>query len=260
MDPATLAAAAVATLAPYLAKAGETAATKIGEGIAGGAGKLFDWLKGKLVGRGEEALNDLAEAPEREENQVDLKKQLTKTLAAQPELQPELHALLQTIPTAGPIMSQIVSGQGAMGSQVSGSGNKLSMTNRSVNVGRDMVGSVAQTGDNNVATLTRTTLPPSTSVDMAAVLAELRAVLTARQTPETPKIGRALDDATDEIAKPEPEKAEVAGALERAVGAFKKAGDYAGSADKIIGLVTKAAGWVGAAHASALLAAIGVTL
>jgi phage tail tape-measure protein len=123
MDPVTLASAAVAALSPYLAKAGESAAEKIGEVSVEAGAKLFGWLRAKLGGHGQEALDDLASKPESDDNQADLRKQLAKALEADPTLITELRALLPADATAGDAMVQNVTGAGAKAAQVKGSGN-----------------------------------------------------------------------------------------------------------------------------------------
>lgn len=123
MDPISLASAAVATLAPYLAKAGEGAAKKIGEQAVDSAGKLLGWMRAKLGGRAQEALDDLAAKPDSEDNQADLRKQLAKALEADPALAAELRALLPADALAEGSMTQNVSGAGAKAAQVKGSGN-----------------------------------------------------------------------------------------------------------------------------------------
>ena len=51
-----LAAAAISMISPYLAKAGEAAAGKVGEGAAEATGKVLGWLRAKLGGEAREAL------------------------------------------------------------------------------------------------------------------------------------------------------------------------------------------------------------
>src|SRR3954469_4484843 len=113
MDPFTLASATVALLAPYLAKAGEGAAKKIGEDAVETGGKLLGWMRAKLGGRAKEALDDLAAKPDSEDNQTDLRKQLAKVLEADPALVAELHAMLPADAQDPGSMSQNVSGAGA---------------------------------------------------------------------------------------------------------------------------------------------------
>src|SRR4051794_28254964 len=94
MDPISLAAAAVAVLSPYLAKAGEGAAKKLGEEAVDGAGKLLGWMRAKLGGGAKEALEELATTPGDQDNQAVLRKQLAKALQADPALAAELQAML----------------------------------------------------------------------------------------------------------------------------------------------------------------------
>ena len=127
MDPVSLASAAVAVLSPYLVKAGEGAAEKIGEESVEAGAKLFGWLRAKLGGRGREALNDLASKPGSDDNQADLRKQLAKALESDPTLIAELRALLPADAT-GDTMVQNVSGAGAKAAQVQGSGNTTNIS------------------------------------------------------------------------------------------------------------------------------------
>jgi len=128
MDPISLASAAVAVLSPYLVKASEGAAEKIGEESVEAGRKLFGWLRARLGGRGQEALNDLASKPGSDDNQADLRKQLAKALAADPALIAELRALLPADATGGDTMVQNVSGAGAKAAQVKGSGNTTNIS------------------------------------------------------------------------------------------------------------------------------------
>jgi hypothetical protein len=128
MEPVTLASAAVAALAPYLANAGEGAAKKIGEKAVETGGKLLGWMRARLSGRGQEALNDLTASPESTDNQADLRKQLAKALEANPELAAELKAMLPADAGHVDIMNQHVSGPGAKAVQVKGSGNTTTMS------------------------------------------------------------------------------------------------------------------------------------
>ena len=83
---------------------------------------------------------------------------------------------------------------------------------RSVSIGRDAVGNVITIGDKNRidaeidARLTKTALPSAGSVNIGEELAAIRAVLERLGGEQKGKIGRALDDAAEEAAKPEPDK------------------------------------------------------
>jgi hypothetical protein len=93
MDPATLAAAALAAVSPYLLAFGKDAA----EEVASGAGKsTWDWIKVKLTGgAGKEAVDDLEAAPGEAENAQALQAALTKVLKRAPDAAASLAALLK---------------------------------------------------------------------------------------------------------------------------------------------------------------------
>ena len=91
----TLATQAAAIAALYLGETGKAVAKKVGEELGG---KLLPWLRQKLTGRAKEALDDLEKNPGAEDNQADLRKQLTKLLEADPALLAELRALLPPAP------------------------------------------------------------------------------------------------------------------------------------------------------------------
>ena len=118
MDPVIVATAAVAVLSPYLVEGGKEA-TKTA------AKDLYTWLKGKLTGRAAEALGDLEKAPASEDNQADLRKQLTKALEADPTLVADLRQLLPETSAAG-VTTQTVDQSGstnAKAAQVHGNRN-----------------------------------------------------------------------------------------------------------------------------------------
>jgi len=96
MDPATLAASALAVLSPYLAKAAGKLAEGLGEAAIEQGGKLFDKLKARFAGSPAEArqLQDLQAAPQDPLNQMALQKLLRDTLAQDPGFASELAALL----------------------------------------------------------------------------------------------------------------------------------------------------------------------
>lgn len=133
--------------------------------------------------------------------------------------------------------------------------------NRSASVGRDAVGNVIQTGDRNVASLkfAQTTLPPADSVDVRAELAALGDLLRQLPTQEAKKIDRALEDAQDELEKPEPDRDEVGQALDRALNYAQKAEGFADTAAKIKGHITGVVAWLGD-HWHKLLPMVGLTL
>jgi hypothetical protein len=101
MDPTTLAAAAVAAIGPYLAKAAGKAAEGIGEAAVAQGGKLFDKIRAHFAGAPAEArqLQDLQAAPQDPLNQAAVQKLLRDALQADSALLKELAALVE--PLAG---------------------------------------------------------------------------------------------------------------------------------------------------------------
>jgi hypothetical protein len=127
IEPIT-AAAAVALVVPYLAKAAEAGAEKAGEATAAAAGKVLEWMREKLTGRAREALGDVENAPNDADNQADLRKQLSKALEADRELEMQLKLLLPGSSVDGGAMTQSISGEGAKAAQVRGSGNTTTIS------------------------------------------------------------------------------------------------------------------------------------
>ena len=84
--------------------------------------------------------------------------------------------------------------------------------------------------------------------------------MTAAPNAAMPRINLELSEAAAEAAKPDPRKPKIAGAIERAVDAFKETTEFVDRATKIADLVTKAAGWLGAEHLGGLLASVGLTI
>jgi hypothetical protein len=123
--------------------------------------------------------------------------------------------------------------------------------NRSISIGRDAVGVVATTGDNNRidakidARLSKVTLPPAESVNISAELAQIKAILEKLGGEHAPKIGRALDDASDEAGKPKPDQDEVGSALARALEYATKNTAFADEAKALAPHITNAVGWLG---------------
>jgi hypothetical protein len=110
-----------------------------------------------------------------------------------------------------------------------------------------MIGSAAVTGDSNTVSVQyqQAALPPPESVDMAAELRALREALATLQTTDRRKIDNALDEAEDELKKPQPDKNEVGKAVERALDYAKKADGFTEAIAKIQPRVEKAAAWLG---------------
>ncbi|MCB0118773.1 MAG: toll/interleukin-1 receptor domain-containing protein [Anaerolineales bacterium] len=85
MDPITLAATVTTILSPFIKKAGEAAAEKIGEKFPDSIGKIWSAVS-KKSDNVAEAATDLAKNPDDADNEVVLKKQLQKAFEKDQEL------------------------------------------------------------------------------------------------------------------------------------------------------------------------------
>jgi hypothetical protein len=122
---------------------------------------------------------------------------------------------------------------------------------RSLSIGRDAIGNVIVTGDQNrtnvrIVAIHRTTLPPANSIDIGKELDVIRAILEPISGEQSGKIGRALADAVEEARKPEPDKNEVGTALSRALDYAKLSSGFAEEVSKLAPHVRNAVGWLGA--------------
>ena len=90
------------------------------------------------------------------------------------------------------------------------------------------------------------------AADIRAEFAELRKILEQLQTPDQGKIRRALDDAGEELAKPQANKAEVGGALKRALDYAGKVTNLGNEAVKLAPHIHKLAEWLGSEWSSLL--------
>lgn len=100
MDPVTsLAATAVAVLAPYLARVGEELAKETGKAAATRIGPLYKALKARFQSKpaAQEALADLESNPTDEDAQTALRLQLQKQMKADSELTETVRKLLEEI-------------------------------------------------------------------------------------------------------------------------------------------------------------------
>ena len=132
MIDAALAASAVAMLTPYVARGGEALAEKLGEEVGSRLAQLWDAVKAKLGAAG--AAKDVANfegAPEDEDNQAGLRKELKKVLADDPAFQETLSALVAEIATkGGDRIKQVLNVTGDQNTVVQigkGSGNIVNM-------------------------------------------------------------------------------------------------------------------------------------
>ena len=129
--------------------------------------------------------------------------------------------------------------------------------NRSVT--GNITGSVVTTGDNNLvsARMQQITLPPPDTVDVTAELAALRELVSKLNLPERGKLNRAIEDATEETSKADPDKEEVAGAVGRIVKYAKAADDFDTHASHLLPHIAALGSWLGTAG-YALLKAAGI--
>lgn len=100
MDPVTsLAATAVAVIAPYLARVGEGFAEETGRAAAAKIGPLYKALKARFQNKpaAQEALEDLESNPMDEDAQTALNLQLKKQMKADSELAETVRKLLEEI-------------------------------------------------------------------------------------------------------------------------------------------------------------------
>lgn len=123
---------------------------------------------------------------------------------------------------------------------------------RRVSIGRDAVGNVITTGDENVVeahvAAAKHEIPPvdPSTVDVAKELAAMRGILMTLESEHAKKIGRALDDASDEASKKNGANREELGkALDRALGYAKSASAFASAATKLAPHLRNAVAWLG---------------
>jgi hypothetical protein len=121
------------------------------------------------------------------------------------------------------------------------------MGNRGVAIAGNVTGTAVVTGDHNVTNVRyqKISLPPAESIDIRAELAALRDLLAGLNTADRQKIANALDEATADAAKPQADKDEIGGALERALRYAGKAAGFAEVAGKIAPHVQNAVAWLG---------------
>jgi hypothetical protein len=92
------------------------------------------------------------------------------------------------------------------------------------------------------------TLPPAHTVDLKAELAALRQLLAElKNVPDRGKLDRAMQDAVEETDKPEPDKDEVGGAVERAIKYAKSANDFGDHLERLLPRLAAIASWAGGA-------------
>lgn len=102
MDFASIAIAAATALSPYFIKAAEkfveTAGEKLGEKAAENHGKIYEIVKGALIGDEIITLNLLEENPESKDLQKIVAKKLEPRLKENPEIARQLDELIKQLP------------------------------------------------------------------------------------------------------------------------------------------------------------------
>ncbi len=121
------------------------------------------------------------------------------------------------------------------------------MSDRDINIGGDSKGSVNVTGDNNVVTFQKVTLPPPESVDIGQTLAELREALgtLALSGPEHVRISESLEQAAEAAKADVPDKASIGSHVEKALTVAKTANNFVDVCGKLGPYVASAASWLG---------------
>ena len=133
--------------------------------------------------------------------------------------------------------------------------NQSSNQDRSVRIGRDVIGSTVVTGDNNRVS-GQASLPQPEAVDIQAELKALQAILASFDDPVASGVAQKLEQ---EGSKPEPDKSIVATTLETGLTYAKNLAGFAEAIDKLRPHVEAAAGWLGK-HGCKLLPLVGLGL
>jgi hypothetical protein len=99
MEPVTIATTAVALLSPYLIKAGEKAAEKMGEKLPTTVGKVWQAITSKFRGQpvAEKAVTDWVAQLDDKDNEAAFRKELRDVLKADPTFMHELAQLLAVV-------------------------------------------------------------------------------------------------------------------------------------------------------------------
>jgi len=139
MDPITLAAAATALLSPFIKKAGEAAAEKLGEKLPEGLGKVWKAIS-KKSSNVKEAAGELAKNPDDLDNEVFFKKNLQKELEKDAEFARMLAELLESAKKEQGIH---ISGDGVVANNNSNAVGKIE-------IGGDLTGNIT-IGNSNSA-------------------------------------------------------------------------------------------------------------
>ncbi len=120
------------------------------------------------------------------------------------------------------------------------------MSDRSIKIGRDSIGSANVSGDNNQVRVDyRGSLPQAEDVDNRADLEAIRALLQELGGHDPTTHETALSDAETEAKKEEPDADELGDAMDRAIKYAKKANGFAEQASKLKPHLEAVCGWLG---------------
>jgi hypothetical protein len=111
----------------------------------------------------------------------------------------------------------------------------------------NIIGSSAVTGDNNQVWTQQIALPRPDKVDIKAELAALRELVSKLNLQDRGKLDRAIEDATEETSKADPDKEVVAGAVGRIVKYAKAADDFDKHASNLLPHIAALGSWLGTA-------------
>jgi hypothetical protein len=131
MDPATMAAATVTALSPYLIEAAKGTAGRVGEAAYEGGAKLLEFLRRKLTGGdGQKALSRFERDPVDADNEAALRVVLKELLQRGAAFQDQLEALLKALPKSATNQSANVIGDSNVVNQAAGKDINITVGDR----------------------------------------------------------------------------------------------------------------------------------
>jgi ABC-type transporter Mla subunit MlaD len=128
---------------------------------------------------------------------------------------------------------------------------------RSISIGGSVAGAYVVAGDGNrIEGNTAQASVGNQSADLEKTLAALRSLLLELNSADKPAIEQALDEASQEAARENPDRDKIGTALTRAIDYASKAGDFAEKARVVMPHLIAMGSWLGTAG-HGLLKAIG---
>jgi molecular chaperone DnaK (HSP70) len=120
-------------------------------------------------------------------------------------------------------------------------------TTSHISIGGSVTSGAVTAGNNNTVSITfqQASLPEAASVNIKAEVDALREVLATLPSPDRKKIDNALEEAGDELKKPQPDKDEIGKAIDRAITYAQKANGFSEAIDKLRPHVENTASWLG---------------